>query len=122
MKNFMTGKHWIIIIIILISGISIFEGVIGFRKSGNKVEQWTSEDREILVGKCIKESGRNGLLYPDLTRSYCECSNDKIMLKFSKSEYLMIIKETTEEQLKILYPVFQDCFSVYQDSIRQLKK
>jgi hypothetical protein len=122
MKNFMSGKHWIIIVIILISCISIFDGISSFRKSKDKVEQWTPKDREVLIEKCIKDSGKNGLLYPDLTRTYCECSFDKVMTKYSKSEYLIIIKEPNEEQFKKFYPVFQDCFSVYNDSIKQLSK
>ena len=121
-KNFMTGKHWIIILIILISSISIFEGLNSYKKSRNKAEQWTVDDRKLLIEKCIKESGENGLLFPDLTRRYCECSNDKIMLKFTKSEYLEIIQKPIAEQIKIILPVFQDCFSSYNDSIKQLKK
>lgn len=57
--------------------------------------------------------------YPDLTRDYCDCSNDKILSRFAKAEYVEIISKSIEEQKPILLPVFQDCLNDYQNKIKE---
>ncbi|HEY8935545.1 MAG TPA: hypothetical protein VIM65_10015 [Cyclobacteriaceae bacterium] len=121
-KNFMAGKHWVIVIIILVAGYQIYNGLSDLIESRRAKEQWTNDDYTLLVNKCIQETGDKGVKYYDLTRAYCECSNDKIKAKFSKQQYIEIIKKPTEEQVKILLPVFQDCLTKYQDRINELEK
>ncbi len=115
----MSGKHWFIVIIILVAGYGIYNGLNDLLKSSKKHKQWTSNDRVILINKCIEESGPNGIKYPELTKNYCECSNDKIMGKFIKQDYLELINKPTDVQIKILLPIFKDCLTEYQNAIKQ---
>jgi hypothetical protein len=81
---------------------------------------WGTKDREILVKKCIKESGPNGIRYPGIIRDYCECSIDNIMIAMSKEEYLESLQKTIEEQTKEQLPLFQSCYddmSIKLDSL-----
>ena len=117
-KNFMKGKHWLIAIIILFAGYKIYKGLSDLVKSRRAQEQWTTEDRDLLINKCISETGANGTKYPELTRDYCECSHDKILAKFTKSEYLELIKKPREEQIRIYLPIFKDCLTEYQNSMK----
>jgi len=76
----------------------------------------------MLIENCIRDSKDMAKKYPELTRIYCSCSMDRIMTRFTKLEYLDIIKNPTEEQMTILLPTFQDCLTEYQNNIRNLKK
>lgn len=118
-RNFMKGKGWLIVIIALIAAYNIYTGVRDLAKSRTEQEQWTAEDRDLLIDKCIKETGPNGIKYPELTRDYCVCSNDKILAKFSKPEYLELIKKPTTEQFNISLPIFKDCLTEYRNAIKQ---
>ncbi len=118
-KSFMAGKHWIIVLVILGSSYGIYTGVNNLKQSQKAKEEWTDADRKVLVENCIRDSKDMGIRYPDLTREYCNCSNDKIMSRFTKTEYLEIIDKSIEEQQPILMPVFQDCLSQYQIKIKE---
>lgn len=88
------------------------------KDQGNKI--WETKDREILVEKCIKESGLIGTKYPQILRDYCECSMDNIMIAMSKEEYLKSLEKTIEEQTKEQLPLFQSCYdemSIKLDSL-----
>jgi hypothetical protein len=118
-ENFMKGKGWLVVIIALFAGYNIYIGLRELIKSRKEKEQWTAFDRDLLINKCFNESGNNGLKYPELTTVYCECSHDKIMKHFTKSEYLEIIKKPTADQIKISLPIFQDCLTEYQNAMKQ---
>ena len=118
-KNFMKGKGWLVVIIALVAGSTIYTGLSDMIKSRREQGKWTTEDRDLLINKCINETGTNGTKYPELTKDYCECSHDKILAKFTKPEYLDLIKRPTEEQIKISLPIFQDCLT---ESRMQLSK
>lgn len=109
-NNFMKGKHWIILIIILISGYRIYSGI--------KNKRWTSENEKILIDKCISDSKEMAKNYPELTKEYCKCSTEKIQAEFDKSEYIEIMKMSIEMQTKKLLPVFQSCLNEYQTKIK----
>jgi len=109
-KNFMTGKHWIIILIILISGYGIYSGI--------KNKRWTAESEKILIDKCISDSKQMAKNYPELTNEYCKCSTEKIQAEFTQSEYVEITKMSIEKQTKKLLPVFQSCLTEYQTKIK----
>lgn len=114
-KNFMKGKHWIIVIIIVFAGYQVFTGL---RDITNKESiNWTEEDRTTLIEKCIKETGNNGILYPEIAREYCECSHELLLSKFTKSEYLELINKPTEEQIEISKPIFQNCLTTYENKL-----
>lgn len=118
-KIFMTGKHWIIILIILSSSYGIYTGIRDLRQSQKEKEEWTKADRKVLVENCIRDTKDMAVKYPDLTRVYCDCSNDKILSRFTKAEYIDIIGKSIEEQKPILMPVFQDCLTEYQNKIKE---
>jgi len=121
-KNFMTGKHWIIAIIIIVVGYKSYTGLRDMIESQRAREQWTTEDRDLLINKCFNEAGNTGLKYPELTKTYCECSNDKILKHFTKSEYSELMKKPAEEQIKISLPIIQDCLAEYKIAMEAAKK
>jgi len=114
----MKGKGWLIVIIAVFAGYKIYTGLSDLIKSRREQEQWTAEDRDLLINKCVSETGDNGTKYPELTKDYCECSHDKILAKFTKAEYLELIKKPVAEQVKISLPIFQDCLTEYQNAIK----
>src|SRR6187551_33048 len=85
--KFMKGKHWLIVIIILFAGYRIYTGLSDLAKSRKEQKQWTAEDRDLAIVKCIEGAGESGTKYPELTRDYCTCSYDKMQGKLTKSEY-----------------------------------
>tara|TARA_R110000868_G_scaffold397371_1_gene670035 strand:+ start:173 stop:808 length:636 start_codon:yes stop_codon:yes gene_type:complete len=117
-KNFMAGKHWIIVIIIIVAGYQIYNGLKDIAQSNNGSKEWTEEDRTSLIDKCIKETGNNGILFPDIARKFCECSHELLLAKFSKSEYLEVFKKPKEEQIEISTSVFKDCLTTYQNELK----
>lgn len=118
-KNFMSGKHWIIVLIILISGFGIYTGAKTLNKSKN--QKWANESAAILVKQCLTDAKELAEKYPDLTKKYCECSTQKIQAKFTQAEYVEISEMSNEEQIQRLLPTFQDCLTEYQMEIAKLK-
>lgn len=116
-KNFMAGKHWVIVLIILGSSYGIYTGIRDLKQS--QKEKWTEADKKILIENCIRDSKDMEVKYPDLTRDYCDCSNNKILSRFTKAEYVDIIGISIEDQKPILLPVFQDCLTDYQNMIKE---
>ncbi len=108
----MSGKHWIIVLIILISGYGIYSGI------KDKNQRWTAESAKILTDKCISDSNEMSENYPELTHEYCKCSTEKIQAKFTQSEYIEITEMSIENQTKKLLPVFQSCLTEYQTKIK----
>lgn len=115
----MAGKHWIIVIIILVAGYQLFTGLSDL--TSKESIDWTEEDRTMLIEKCIDETGNDGILYPKIAREYCECGHDLLLSEMTKSEYLKLIKRPTEEQIKIGKPIFQDCLTTYEDKLKALE-
>lgn len=115
-KNFIAGKHWIIVLIILLSGYGIYNGLFDLKESQN----WKSESKQILIAKCISDSKDMAKKYPELTKEYCECSTNLIQAKFTQSKYIEITRKTIDEQMKILMPVFENCLTEYQSKIKKL--
>ncbi len=111
-KNFMSGKHWIIVLIILISGYGIYSGI------KDKNQRWTAESSKILTDKCVSDSKEMAENYPELTHEYCKCSTEKIQAEFTQSKYIEITKMSIENQRKKLWPVFQNCLTEYQVKIK----
>ncbi|HYF69507.1 MAG TPA: hypothetical protein VD884_15285 [Ohtaekwangia sp.] len=118
-KNFMAGKHWVIVLIILVSGYGIYTGVKDLRQSRREKEKWTEEDENVLTENCIRDSKDMAIKYPNLTRIYCDCSNKKIIVRFTKAEYVAIIGKPIDEQKTILMPAFQGCLTEYQLKIEE---
>ncbi len=113
----MTGKHWVIVLIIIIAGIGSYTGLSSMGEGREQKENWSNGDFEILVEKCLTESGDMAVNYPELTTTYCECSNKKIQTQLTKSEYLEITTKSVEDQTKLLLPIFQNCLEEYQQAI-----
>lgn len=118
-KNFMSGKHWIIVLIILISGFGIFSGVTDLKQSEN--QNWTDESADILTQKCLTDSKEMAVNYPGLTKEYCECSTAKIQAAFTQAEYIEITQGGIEKQQQLLLPVFKKCLTNYQEKIKNYK-
>ena len=118
-KNFMTGKHWIIVLIIIISSYAIYTGVqdLEFGK-----EIWTKESRAILIEKCMEDSKDMAVKYRELTFDYCICSTEKIQEEFTQEQYIEISKKPFEVQKERLLPSFQTCLSEYQQKIKDSLK
>lgn len=116
-KRTFFSKGWVSVIIILAMSYAIYNGLSDLIESRRQRQQWTAEDRESLISKCMSECGENGVRYPDLARTYCECGNDKIMEKFTKAEYIELIKKPTDEQIKIGKALVGDCLTEYQRAI-----
>ncbi|WP_179317583.1 hypothetical protein [Winogradskyella undariae] len=111
-KNFMPGKHWIIVLIILISGYGIYSGI------KDKNQRWTAESSKILTDKCVSDSKEMAENHPELTHEYCKCSTEKIQAEFTQSKYIEITKMSIENQRKKLWAVFQNCLTEYQVKIK----
>jgi hypothetical protein len=116
----MKNKHWIIVLIIIGSGYGIYTGIRDLLQSQKERQKWTEEDKRILFDNCIRDSKDMAVKYPELTRDYCECSNERIQSRFTKYEYIDIIGKSFSEQTKVLLPVFQDCLTEYQNKIKGL--
>jgi hypothetical protein len=114
-NNFMSGKHWIIVLIIIITGYQVYKGL------SNKTN-WTSESRKIMIEKCISDSKEMAEKYPELTKEYCICSTESIQTEFTQKEYIKISKESIEIQTKKLLPSFQNCLTEYQNEIKKKKE
>ena len=70
---------------------------------------WEKNAREILVEKCMKDSGPTALNYPKVNKEYCECSVDKIMNTYTQEQYLSISQKSQDVQIKELMPKFKGC-------------
>jgi hypothetical protein len=99
-------------LILIIRGIySLVDNNSGRYDIGIKTErQWTSEDKETLVKACLRDAGQNSIMYPETMREYCDCSFDKIMSKFSYTEYVSSLNKTIAEQKKLMMPLIQVCY------------
>lgn len=76
----------------------------------NNVE-WTSESRNILIEKCLKDSGEMAENYPSIMKEYAECTTDVLMSKYNQKEYLEISNKSFDEQKSILLPLVKDCLT-----------
>jgi hypothetical protein len=76
----------------------------------NNVE-WASESRNILIEKCLKDSGQMAENYPSIMKEYSECTTDKIMSEYNQKEYLEISNKSFEEQKNIIIPLLKDCLA-----------
>jgi len=110
----MTGKHGIIILIIIIAGYRVYSGI-------SDKAKWTLESRKILIDKCIADSKEMAKKHPQLTKEYCVCSTRKIQTEFTQKEYIEISKESITIQTKKLLPHFQNCLTEYQNKIKKKK-
>jgi hypothetical protein len=118
-SNFMAGKHWIIVLIILGAGYGSYSGLRDLLQSQKERQKWTNEDKQILINNCIRDSKDMAVKYPELTKDYCKCSTERIQAKLTKYQYIEIIEKPISEQTKVLLPVFQDCLTEYKNKIKQ---
>ena len=117
-KNFMAGKHWVIVLIIIVSSYGIYTGVQDL-KYGKEI--WTDESRGILIEKCMEDSKDMAVKYRELTFEYCVCSTEKIQSEFTQEEYIKISEKTIEIQKEKLLPSFETCLTEYQEKIKTEK-
>jgi hypothetical protein len=115
--EFMKGKHWIIIFILISASFGIYNGLSSLAKDSIN-DNWQTKDRHLLVEKCIKDAGETSLKHPNLTKEYCGCSILQIQERFSKSEYLAISKYPIDAQMKKLFLVIENCQTQLLEKIR----
>ena len=113
-KNFMSGKHWLIAILIIVMGYQFVTGIQDLKKSRSENENWSNEDYNILVNRCIEETKEQGKQYPRITKEYCECSTKLVMSKVKKKDYLSISQKSIAEQTDKLLPIFKTCLKDYR--------
>lgn len=115
--SFMKGKHWIIVLIIIVSSYGIYSGIVSLEHEAIN-ENWQTKDFRFLVDKCVKDVGAASKKYPELTTQYCNCAVRNIQDNFRKSEYLDISNKQSEEQLDVLFPVISNCQKDLQQRIK----
>ncbi|GEM_PF-2233919 len=116
--DLMKGKHWVIMLIIIISSFGIYNGLTSLTEDAIN-ENWQTKDRTLLIDKCLKDAGEISIKYPDLSLEYCSCSIQKIQDQFSKREYLEISSEPMNSQLEKLFPVIEACQTELQSKIKE---
>jgi hypothetical protein len=116
----MSGKHWVIVLICIVSSFGIYYGLSDLTVPDKK--KWASGSRQILIDKCISDSGDMAKKHHKLTSDYCICSSEKIQGSLAQQQYLALSKRPIEEQLKNLLPLFQDCLTEYQSKIKLLEE
>lgn len=113
----MKGKHWVIVLIIIISSYGIYSGLRSlFQKAID--ENWQTKDFRLLVDKCVKDAGAASKKHPELTIQYCNCAIRKIQDNFTKPAYLDLSNKPLEEQLDELSPVISNCQKDLQQQIK----
>ena len=112
----MKGKHWILVLIIIVTSYGIYTGIEDL-KYGKEI--WTEESRGILIDHCMRDSKDMAIKYRELTFEYCKCSVDKIQADFTQQEYTEIKEEEIEIQKKKLLPSFETCLTEYQEKIKE---
>lgn len=118
LTNFTKGNHLMIIVIIVISSYGIYTGW----KSLTSDNKWTNRLKNDVVERCIKDSGNNGIEFPELTKEYCECTMKEIEEQYSLNEYLRIVQLPIDEQGEYLMGVIQNCLPEYRTKINSLKE
>ncbi len=114
------GKHWVIILIIIISSFGIYNGLTSLTEDAIS-ENWQTKDRTLLIDKCLKDAGEISTKYPGLLSEYCSCSILKIQDQFTKREYFEISSEPVNSQLDKLYPVIESCQAELQTRIKEIE-
>ncbi|ASO05438.1 hypothetical protein AREALGSMS7_01981 [Arenibacter algicola] len=114
----MAGKHWIIVLIIVVMSYLIYNGVQDL-KYGKEI--WTTESRGIMIDRCMQDSKEMAINYRELTFEYCVCTTDKIQAEFTQREYTKILEKPMEIQEEKLLPSFQSCLTEYQGKIKKEK-
>ena len=117
-KNFIAGKPWIMVLIIVVMSYLIYNGVQDL-KYGREI--WTDESRGILIEKCMEDSKDMAVKYRKLTFDYCVCFTEKIQAEFTQEEYIKISEKTIEIQKEKLLPSFETCLTEYQEKIKTEK-
>ena len=112
----MSGKHWIIGLVIITSGFTLFSYIRDSDQERNETN-WTETDVKTLVNTCIRDTGEQGKVFPELTKDYCECGMKNVTETITKSEYLKLLEKPMAEQQKVLMPLVQNCLHEYQSKI-----
>jgi hypothetical protein len=110
------------IIMILSGGYDLIVRDTNRYKVDSITRQWTSQDREVLVNNCMRDSKETGSNYPEITREYCECSMDKIIGAITIEEYEASLEKSIEEQKKEIMPLFKDCLTRLWQRIDSVKE
>ena len=115
--SFMNGRHWMVLLIIIISSSGIYNGLTSlFRQAID--ENWQTKDFRVLVEKCVKDAGATSKKHPELTIQYCNCAIRRIQDTYTKSAYLDLSNKPLEEQLDELFPVISNCQNDLQEQIK----
>jgi hypothetical protein len=78
---------------------------------------WTANNKKIMVETCLRDASTTADKYPEIMKTYCECSTEKITEKQKYSEYIDNLKKPQDEQLKIIMPIIKDCYDIMRTQI-----
>jgi len=84
--------------------------------------EWSASDNQVLVENCMRDAKTTATNYPIITREYCECSMGKIMSEITYTAYVESLKKPTDEQLKIIMPLIQECVDELRKRIDEENK
>ncbi len=73
---------------------------------------WTAERKKILIETCLREVSTMADKYPEIMKTYCECSVERVTERQTYSEYVDNLKKSQDEQLKIIMPIIKDCYDI----------
>ena len=107
-------RFLLITIIVLIVALVLARFL--YNRQVNKYS-WDEDDREILINNCIDDAAHYAVRFPTLTKEYCGCTADSIMLHMKKAEYLQVSTKTFKEKQDALMPIISACFNTYQTQI-----
>ena len=78
---------------------------------------WTADKKKILIETCLRDASTTADKHPEIMKTYCECSVDKITKSQKYSEYIDNLKKTQDEQMKIIMPIIKDCYDIMRTQI-----
>lgn len=78
---------------------------------------WTADKKKILIETCLRDASTTADKHPEIMKTYCECSIDKITENQKYSEYIDNLKKPQDEQMKTIMPIIKDCYNIMRTQI-----
>lgn len=80
-------------------------------------DHWTADKKKTLVETCLRDASTTAEKHPEIMKTYCECSVQKVTEKQKYSEYIDNLKKPQDEQMKIIMPIIKDCYDIMRTQI-----
>src|SRR5258706_6082461 len=78
---------------------------------------WTSDDRQMLIGKCLQETSVMAQKHPQIMKDYCECGVDRTMKALSYEEYIQSLNKSDKDRIKEGMPIIKYCYNLMKRRI-----